>query len=86
MECSCKSWDCKMCNTNIRIEAHYIVTKCLTIPITIKKEELGLSKKQFIENRRIARKKASEQAREKKWEDMKATMDRVRKGMPPTTP
>ena len=73
MECSCKSWDCKTCNTNIRMEAQYIVTKCLTIPI--KKEELGLSKKQFIENRRIAR--------EKKWEDMKETMARVRRSLQP---
>ena len=42
--------------------------------MTIKKEELGLSKKQFIKNRKIVREKANE----KKWEDMKATMDRVR--------
>ena len=97
MVCPCKSWNCEMCNTTIRMEAQNIVTKCLTIPITIKKEELGLSKKHFIENRKIARKKAREKANEKKWEDMKATMARVREhvlsrgtssftGQAPTTP
>ena len=83
MECPCKSWNCEMCNTNIRMEAHSIVTKCLTIPITIKKEELGLSKKQFIQNRKIAREKERENANEKKWEDMKATMARVRRYLQP---
>ena len=83
MECPCKWMDCEMCNTTIRMEAQYIVTKCLTIPITIKKEELGLSKKQFIENRKIARKKEREKEKEKKWEDMKATMARVRRSLQP---
>ena len=77
MECPCKSWDCEMCNTNIRIEAQYIVTQCLTIPITIKKEELGLSKKQFIQNRKIAR----EKEREKKWEDLKEAMARLHQAL-----
>ena len=66
-----------MCNTNIRIEAQYIVTQCLTIAITIKKEELGLSKKQFIKNRKIAREKEREKEREKKWEDLKEAIARV---------
>lgn len=61
----------------MRIEAKILVTKILSIPITIKKEELGLSKKQFIQNRANARKKA----REKKWEDMKATMDKLRESV-----
>jgi len=67
--------DCE--NTNIRIEAQYIVTNCLTIPITIKKEELGLSKKQFIKNRASAREKEREKANEKKWEDLKEAIARV---------
>jgi hypothetical protein len=61
----------------MRIEAQSIVTKLLATRITIKKEELGLSKKQFIKNRASARKKNREKANEKKWEDMKATMDRI---------
>ena len=69
--------DCETCKTNMKIEAKSFVTNLLAVPITIKKEELGLSKQQFIQNRAIARKKAYEDAREKKWEDMKATMDRV---------
>lgn len=60
------------------MEAQSFVTKCLAIPITIKKEELGLSRKQFIKNRKIARKKECEKAHEKKWEDMKATMNKIR--------
>lgn len=71
--------DCE--NTNIRIEAQYIVTKCLTIPITIKKEELGLSKKQFIENRKIAREKEREKANEKKWEDLKDAIARLQQAL-----
>jgi hypothetical protein len=55
------------------MEAKSFVTKCLAIQITIKKEEIGLSRQQFIENRKVARKKA----REKKWEDAKATMARL---------
>jgi hypothetical protein len=54
----------------MKIEAKSFVTNLLAVPITIKKEELGLSKQQFIQNRAIARKKAYEDAREKKWEDM----------------
>ena len=60
------------------MEAQLFVTKCLAIPITIKKEELGLSRKQFMKNRKIAREREREKAHEKKWEDMKATMDRIR--------
>jgi hypothetical protein len=65
--------DCETCKTNMRIEAQSIVTNLLATRITIKKEELGLSKKQFIKNRKIAREKANE----KKWEDLKKAMDRV---------
>jgi len=74
---SCKWMDCETCKINMRIEAQYIVTKLLATRITIKKEELGLSKKQFIKNRKIAREKEREKANEKKWEDLKEAMDRV---------
>jgi len=72
---SCRWMDCETCKTNMRMEAKSFVTKCL--PITIKKEEIGLSRQQFIENRKITRKKAREKAHEKKWEDLKATMARL---------
>jgi hypothetical protein len=69
--------DCETCKTNMRIEAQSIVTKLLATRITIKKEELGLSRKQFIKNRASAREKEREKANEKKWEDLKEAMDRV---------
>jgi hypothetical protein len=61
----------------MRIEAKTFVTNLLAVRITIKKEEIGLSKEQFIQKRKIEREKARENAREKKWEDMKETIDRV---------
>lgn len=67
----------------MRIEAQSIVTKLLSTRITIKKEELGLSKKQFIKNRKIARKKEREKANEKKWEDLKEAMARVGRSLQP---
>jgi len=74
---SCRWMDCETCKTNMRMEAKSFVTKCLAIPITIKKEEIGLSRQQFIKNRKIAREKEREKAHEKKWEDAKSTMARL---------
>jgi len=67
--------DCASCNGSIN--AKDLVEKLLSAKIIIKKSELGLSKEQFIENRKIAREKEYEKAHKKMLVDMEAAMNRI---------
>ena len=66
--------DCYSCNN---MNAKDLVEKLQKVKITIKSEELGLSKQQLIEKRKIEREKEHEKAHKKMWENAEAAMYRI---------